>query len=236
VIATIHQPDFLPWFGLFNKIAKADVWVVLDHVTNNPRDAAFWGRRVQILVNGRPTWLSIPLRRPVVPGVVGIPICEMRINMDDPRSLDKAWQTVRMAYARAPFFDTHAPIVETYFTGINDSLVHRNMGFVSRVLDLLEVRTRLVSSATLGATTRSTALLVDLLERVGATTYLCGTGAGGYQEDALFAERGITLRQNTFVHPEHPQLRTPTFVPGLSILDMLFNVPVSDVRAWVHRA
>ena len=47
---TIHQPDFMPWYGFFNKLSKVDVWVVLDHVENNPRNSSFWGKRVQILI------------------------------------------------------------------------------------------------------------------------------------------------------------------------------------------
>ena len=39
MIITIHQPDFMPWYGFFNKISKVDTWVVLDHVHNNPRKA-----------------------------------------------------------------------------------------------------------------------------------------------------------------------------------------------------
>ena len=72
----------MPWFGFFNKIAKADDWILLDHVENNPRDTAFWPRRVPILVNGQPTWLSIPLFRPKEPGVIGMPIKDMTINID----------------------------------------------------------------------------------------------------------------------------------------------------------
>ena len=29
---TIHQPEHLPWLGLFNKIAKAELFVILDSV------------------------------------------------------------------------------------------------------------------------------------------------------------------------------------------------------------
>ena len=32
MIITIHQPEHLPWLGLFNKMAKAEKYVVLDSV------------------------------------------------------------------------------------------------------------------------------------------------------------------------------------------------------------
>ena len=29
---SIHQPDFIPYFGFFNKISKSDTFVIMDNV------------------------------------------------------------------------------------------------------------------------------------------------------------------------------------------------------------
>jgi hypothetical protein len=42
----------MPWLGLFNKITNADELIILDHVTNNPKSAEFWCRRVKMLIGG----------------------------------------------------------------------------------------------------------------------------------------------------------------------------------------
>ena len=89
MIITIHQPDFMPWYGFFNKISKVDTWVVLDHVHNNPRKA-FWGRRVQILSNGKPLWLSIPLEKPPQEGQLGMPLNIMKINLQEKKNISKS--------------------------------------------------------------------------------------------------------------------------------------------------
>jgi hypothetical protein len=234
VKATIHQPDFMPWFGFFNKIAKCDTWVVLDHVENNPRDAAFWGRRVRILVNGQPTWLSIPLSRPDVHGVIGVPIRDMTINLREPKALQKCLRTVQMAYAAAPYFERHRDLVESYFADEDPALMGRNMRFIEAVLDRLGLRPRVIASSSLGVTSRGTRLLVDILHAIGADTYLCGGGAGGYQQDEMFAAAGIALQYNRFEHPVYRQLRTELFVPGLSIIDALFCVPTDRLAGWVR--
>jgi hypothetical protein len=232
--ATIHQPDFMPWFGFFNKIAKADLWIVLDHVTNNPRDAAFWGRRVRILVNGQPTWLSITLNKPKETGVIGIPICDMTINLSDCRIMEKCLKTVQMAYARTPYFAQHWHLVEAYFLDKDASLSKRNMQFIESVMQILSITTPTIRSSSLGVTTKSNQLLIDLLAKVGADTYLCGGGAQGYQQDDLFKENGIRLEYNLFQHPVYAQRKATPFVPGLSILDALFYAGRDAVATWIR--
>jgi hypothetical protein len=234
--ATIHQPDFMPWFGFFNKIAKADTWIILDHVSNNPRDAAFWGRRVQVLVNGKPNWLSIPLNRPPQTGTgkVGQPIKDMTINMSDLGLMAKRWKTVYTAYAKAPYFRQYADIVEEYFTSKDPILINRNLGFIATVCDVLNIKTQTVLSSSFENSSKSTQLLIDLLGNVGADSYICGGGADGYQQDHLFEKKGISLHYNTFEHPIYQQQKASIFVPGLSIIDALFNVGPEELKGLLR--
>ena len=223
----------MPWFGLFRKISGADTWVVLDHVTNNPRDANFWGRRVRILINGEPKWLSVPLRRPELPGVVGIPISAMKVNLDDPKVLERNWRTVQMAYAKAPFFELHEDLVKRFLTSDDPSLMMRNLAFIESVMQLLGINTRMVLSSSLNVGTSGSEMLVDIIKLIGGSTYLHGTGASGYQKDQMFYDSNIELQANTFEHPEYFHLRTEKFFAGLSIIDMLFNARLADIQTWV---
>ena len=55
-----HPPaNFLPWLGYFDKIARADVFVVLDDV-QFPKKGGTWVNRARLLVNGEPFWATIP--------------------------------------------------------------------------------------------------------------------------------------------------------------------------------
>jgi len=38
------------------------------------------------------------------------------------------------------------------------------------------------------------------------------------------------------MHPKYRQLRAEQFVPGLSILDALFNVSLSQLTRWIHNS
>lgn len=58
MIITIHQPEHLPWLGLFNKIAKAEAFVILDCVQYEKN---YFQNRNHILGSNGVQWLSVPV-------------------------------------------------------------------------------------------------------------------------------------------------------------------------------
>lgn len=231
---TIHQPDMLPWLGLFNKIDKADLWVILDHTTNNPRDAAFWGRRVKILVNGEGKWLSLPLKKPEAPGLIGIPIYEMKFNDAQPKLFQDALRTIELNYKKTEYFNEIFPIAEAFLLSSEMNMSKRNLSFIFKMMELLEITTEICYSSDLNCEENATALLVEILKKKQGTTYLCGGGARGYQQDELFDEAGIHLLYNNYNHPTYPQIHCQAFTPGLSIIDALMQVGVEGTKELIR--
>ncbi len=220
----IHQPDFMPWLGFFAKIMKSDVWVLLDHVDNNPRDAAFWGRRVKVSLNGKADWLSIPLVKEE--NRIGVPISEMQISMDFskvdfPR---KNLSLIDINYRKTPFFKQIFPLVESYFLSEEPLLVNRNMDFIMAVFKLLEHQPQVIKSSELNCQKRSNELLIEIIEKVGGTVYISGDGALGYMNMDRFAEKSIKVEFNQFKPFDYAQLNKPEFLPGLSVIDILMNI------------
>ncbi len=229
MIITIHQPDFMPWYGFFNKISKVDTWVVLDHVHNNPRKA-FWGRRVQILSNGKPLWLSIPLEKPPQEGQLGMPLNIMKINLQEKKNISKSLKTLEQSYSKSINFDKYFFLLTDYFLNEDNNLMTRNMRFITDVMDILSIKSNVIFSSSMGIQTTSTQLLVDILKANQASEYLCGQGADGYQDIELFKHNSIKLSFNQFEHPVYKQLNTEEFFQGLSIIDMLFNCDLDYVK------
>ena len=61
-LVAIHQPNFLPWLGYFDKLARADVFVLLDDA-QFPKKGGTWVNRARLLVSGRPDWVTVPVDR-----------------------------------------------------------------------------------------------------------------------------------------------------------------------------
>ena len=58
MILTAHQPVYLPWLGLFHKIALADKYVLLNEVQYLHRD---WMNRNKIKTGSGLIWLTVPV-------------------------------------------------------------------------------------------------------------------------------------------------------------------------------
>ncbi|HXG70770.1 MAG TPA: WbqC family protein [Gemmatimonadaceae bacterium] len=232
-LVTIHQPDFMPWLGLFLKIAAADEWIVLDHVRNNPKTAAFWGRRVRMIINREPHWISVPLERG---GDVFVPIKDMRLSSAASGAFVKLRRSIRESYSRSPFFGEGYPLFEAYLDHPSPYLIDRNMFFIEHVLSALRLVRPVVRSSLMDPAGTATDLLVDLLRKRNAACYVSGRGAEGYQDDARFEAAGIRLQMREDRAFTYPQVNVPAFVPGLSVLDSVMNIGFSGVANLLRPA
>lgn len=91
---TVHQPQFLPWLGYLDKIARADLFVVLDQVQFKKQE---WQNRNRIRTACEWQWLTVPVLQRF-----GQRIEEVRVN----RQVDWRRQHLRaltMHYAKAPY-------------------------------------------------------------------------------------------------------------------------------------
>jgi hypothetical protein len=227
-LVAIHQPNFFPWLGYFNKIARADVFIVLDNV-QFAKTGGTWSNRVRILLEGRPIWVTLPVER----SFQGVRLVrEMRVAEGPWRV--RLLRTIRGAYRRALYFHEVFPLVEELIGTPTDMVAEFNLTVVRALTGRLGLDPgKLIVGSTLGVEGGGTDLLVNAVRAVGGSGYLCGGGAHGYQDDERFAPAGIGLVQQMFQHPVYPQLGAGEFVPGLSIIDALMNCGFVGTRELV---
>lgn len=228
-VAAIHQPNFFPWLGYFDKIARADVFIVLDDVQTQ-KTGSNWSNRVRLLVGGEPQWATAPVRRP--PHGVQT-LAEARWAEQPWR--EKLAKSLHLNYAKAPFHAEAMELVEPLVLNAEAGLAAYNLHAVRAIAQALGLRDNFVLASEFGVHATSTQRLVELVRRAGCRRYLAGGGAGDYQDDAQFAAAGLDLEYQSFVHPVYAQHGATAFHPGLSIIDALMNCGLARTRELLSR-
>lgn len=244
MILAAHQPNHLPWLGFFDKMRRADVFVLVDHVQFERQS---FQNRTRIQTGEGPRWLTVPIFH----GAREDPIWAKQIDNHRQGRMRwgrKAALTLAYAYAAAPHYKDLARELSAVYEARWNSLVDLNMRLLELCRGALKLRTPLVRSSSLRPDGAKSDMLVSMCRRMGAKTYLTGMGGSrAYLERETFGRAGIELRWQEFKHPTYPQLHSngKGFVAGLSVLDLLFNCgsrsaevlrEESHVPALDHRA
>ena len=211
----IVQSSYIPWKGYFDLIRAADEFILLDDVQFTKRD---WRSRNRIKTKDGLLWLSIPVH---TKGRYEQRILDTTIS--DPSWARTHWQTIRSAYARAPHFDTYAPVFEQlYRTPTSDRLSLVNHALIVAACSALAISTPITWSEAYHPRDGRNERLIDLCVKSGATEYLSGPAARGYLDERAFNDAGITVRFADYDgYPQYPQLHGP-FEHAVSVLDLLF--------------
>ena len=227
LLVAIHQPNFFPWLGYFDKIARSDLFVFLDDVQFPKSSSGCWTNRVQLMVGGKAHWFTAVLDRNYHGTRL---INEMKFSQDKPWR-QKLLRMFRNEYSTHPFYAEVSAIITPLLINSESNIAEYNFRTVATIAEVLGLdTTKFRRSSAYLTTGSSNELLCSLTRFVGGNTYLCGGGSSLYQDDALFAEKGIGLEYQKFQHPVYQQLGQTSFVPGLSVIDVAMNVGWQGVR------
>ncbi len=231
MLVAIHQPHYVPWLGYLDRMAKADLFIVLDHVQFERRN---YQNRTRIRLEGESKWLTVP--------VVQLSQKESVVDkrVDNSESGSRAWgpnhfKTLKYAYRKAPFFAQYEPRLREILEARWDKLVDLDLAMLDFLREAFEVRTPIRRSSTMKAQGARSELLLNLCTEVGPGSVFLG-GLGGsreYLDQQAFAAAGIGVQWQQFTHPIHEQCGGGEFIPGLTALDLLFNCgPAGRELLW----
>jgi hypothetical protein len=225
-LVAIHQPNFFPWLGFFDKIARADVFLLMDNV-QLPKKGGTWSNRVQLMVNRKAAWITMPVMRSFHGTRM---IKDIEIDNSLPWR-QKILGSVQANYARAPFFNQIFPFLIELINNPTNNLTEYNETAIRTITSAIGLdASKLVKGSAINAGGTATELLINMTHAVGGTAYLAGGGAAGYQEDDKFSNEGVELIYQNFKHPVYYQHNNPEFLPGLSIIDSLMNIGFQGVK------
>ncbi|MDD5681670.1 MAG: WbqC family protein, partial [Candidatus Omnitrophica bacterium] len=199
MIIAVHQPQYLPWLGYFDKIKKSDCFVFLDRVEYKQRE---FQNRNKIRTKDGWIWLTVPV---MSKGMGRQLVSDTRIESGSDWQ-KRHWRSLNAWYGRAEFFDHYASFFEEIYVGMKwDRLADLNIFIIKYLAKELGIETPFYLESDIGTTKSSTDRIVEICKKLKADTYLSGTGGKAYLEEAKFDEEGLVLRYQSFEHPAYNQ-------------------------------
>jgi hypothetical protein len=208
----IHQPNYIPWLGFFDKTRIADCLVLLDNV---PYTRGSVINRNKIKTNRGWQWITIPVHH------------RSDTPIKDVLTLDSGWEQVHwktliMNYSKAPYFGEISSMLHEIYEKRWPRLAELNETIIRLLLDYLNLNPRIIRASELEVKGKSSELLVSICKAVNDREYLSGTGAREYLDLSLFRKEHIAVKFQEFRSPEYQQL-FGQFIPNLSAIDYFFN-------------
>ena len=219
MLVTGHQPNYLPYPGFFEKIARADLFVLVDNVQFVKRGPFGWIHRNRIKVGSAWEWLTVPV---LTKGKFTQTIRETEINNAEPWRR-KHWRTIERSYARAPCFSLYADEWKRVYEREWKWLWELSAEVLRLVLKALSIDTPVRIASELGIQGKGSEYVLDLCRKTGATAYLSGVHGRDYLDEPSFREAGVSLMFQDFPPLRYRQTPPEPFLENLAILDLLFN-------------
>ena len=220
MILTIHQPEFMPWLGFFDKINLSDTVVLLDNVQY--RHKYFQNRNKIKGVNGE-VWINVPIIRNGKTRNIGL-IKDIQINNNENWS-QKILKSIEFNYKKSKDFNIYYPIINDIFNKEWKLLVDLNVHIIKEFSNILNINTKIIRSSELDIEGNGEKLILDICKKFSPQQYISGpTGIAGRgkEYEPNFNKEKIEVIYHDFKHPIYEQLHGP-FVPHMSFIDKLFN-------------
>ena len=222
----IMQPYFLPYIGYFQLISEADVFVVYDNIKYTKKG---WINRNRLLLNGKDALFTLPLAS----ASDTLDIRDRRIAPGFDRS--SLLNQFRGAYAKAPQFASVFPWLSGLVAQEGDNLFDYILESILKVRSLLELGAEVIRSSAISHEPNLSGKdrVLGICRSLGASTYVNPIGGLDLYDRTEFRDHGVDLRFLRSGPVTYPQFGG-TFIPSLSILDVLMFNPLPEVRRHVR--
>jgi len=175
LIVSVHQPNYLPYLGFFDKMMHSDIFVIYDDAQFNKDD---FQHRNRIRIYQGWKWLTVPVEKK------HIPIKDIKI-INELTKKGLKWQEAHLEdiennYRNTPYYMTYKPFFESLYANDYSNLIDLNMDIIKFFMEAFEVPCKIIFSSELGLTSKSTIRLVEITEMLNGDVYLSGSAGRNY--------------------------------------------------------
>ncbi len=227
--AAIMQPYFFPYFGYFQLISAANIFVIYDDTQLISRG---WVNRNRILVNGEACLITLPLKKAHLQEEIR---CRYFIEGVD-RHKEKILKAIRLSYARAPFFKSIYPLIESILGFPERNVAAFNENLIKILCKHLGIPTTILISSKLrlGEGLSGKDRIIAIIKGLRANTAINPIGGFNLYSCEEFMQHRISLK---FIatEPIPYQQFGNKHLPNLSIIDVLMFVELPEICERLSR-
>jgi len=220
----IHQAEHLPWFGYFHKIFNADIFIILDHVQFKKN---YFENRNRIYTAQGLQYITLPVQ---MKGHINKKFYEIKLVENWKKKYIK---TLTFTYQKAPFYTDVKPIIALINDYKGNKLFEINMLIIQNIMHSLNIYTNLILASELQPQGQKTELLIDILSKVDASSYIVGKSGFDYMNLKLFHQKNIRLEEHQVNHIKYTPFNYKDFTDYPSILDLIANFGFKKVETLI---
>ena len=215
MIIAIIQPNFLPWLGYFEQMARADLFVYLDDVQYTRKD---WRNRNRLKSPAGVKIVTVPVKKHEAFITL---INEIRIT-DQPWQ-NKLLQQIQNWYGEAKYWSKVFPALQEIMEKDWKFLVDLNYALNDTIARMLNITTPcFLSSEIPDKAADKNQKILDICLHHGADILYDGQSARNFLNIDLFSKHGVSVVFQDYLHTPYHQL-WGDFVSHLSSVDLLMN-------------
>ena len=233
MIVSAHQPAYLPWLGYFHKILLSDIFVIVDDVQFEKNSFC---NRNKIIAASQEVMLTIPVKQK---GHINKTISQIEVS--DHRWRKKQLKSIEQGYRKTPGFDSVFGMVASVLESEYPLLIDYTKRLTKLFLEYMEIETKILFASDLSITSRKLDYVIELTKKSLAlhipansedkndNIFVFGRLGKDYAEQDKLDQAKIQPYFQDYIHPQYRQM-TKSFVPYISIIDLMFNEPKEKLR------
>lgn len=189
IVVAGHQPNFFPWFGYFEKMLLADVFVFSDDVQYTKQN---YVNRVRYPLgkNRIDHYLTLSVKKGNDQRIAD------KRYMKDARVLEKLLKTVRLNLGGLPFSRDLEGILRVFEDDFwrLETVADLNIATILHIAECFGIDTRTLRGTELGlGQWHANERLLKRQQLLQSRIYLSGSGASEYTDEGSFIEQGFRL-------------------------------------------
>jgi hypothetical protein len=227
MIVSIHQPNFFPWYGYFQKISNSKIFIFLDDAEVHKKNLGYLNR-ANLIINGHKKYFSVPISKNfTIQKIFNLEFKETHIWKKNFTNL------LSENYNKSFYFNETMNLVKEILDFQTNFISDFNINAIKKINEFLDIKTDYQLSSTFKLRSRSSERILDLVKLNNGKNYISGLGGKDYLNEVDFIKEKINIVYFESQIKSYRQ-NTKNFQFGSSILDMFMNEGIENTKFLIN--